>query len=66
MTLLSLEPSQLTRLRRRTRQRGSVYIEYLIVTVTVSIALAVALRAVGPKLLTYHRSAVTTVLTRAP
>jgi len=58
--------SSLVRIRRRARQRGVVYVEYLLVTITTSIVLATALYTVGPKLLGYHRTVVTTVLTRAP
>jgi hypothetical protein len=58
---------RLAGLRRFGRdRRGVIYLEYLIVTVTVSFAAAAAIRALGPGLLNYHRDVVKVLLADAP
>jgi hypothetical protein len=54
------------KLRRRRASRGSVYLEYLIVTLTVSFTMAVAIVNLGPGLLKHHRDVVKVVVEKAP
>lgn len=65
---MAASPNKSAKRRRRSRanQRGSIYVQYLVVTFTVSFATATAIVKLGPILLQYHREAVTAIVVNAP
>jgi hypothetical protein len=54
------------RSKSRARQRGFAYVEYLIVSITVSFVLAAGVYKIGPTLAGHHKTVVKTVIEKAP
>ena len=61
----SVHPSR-RRLRGRGQSRGFVYVEYLIVTGFVFIAIMVAFYKMGPRIVSHFRDNVKLVVEKAP
>jgi hypothetical protein len=57
---------RLRRLRRRTRARGVIFTEYLIVTAFVFLVLMSGFYTLGPKVMDAHREAVKIVVEKSP